>query len=255
MSKITNQSKVTSKYQLPDQSILDNTAQSNISETEYMTTSFTKVRTTEKEFGAPGDIIRQTLTLTNDSYLEIENIRIKDTISSGATFVDASLVIDNVPKLNFNPVTGFTLENSMLANDKVVITYKIKIDEDTSANTVDTISNITYDLADVSDLSENSNEVNVTVNKIKITIAKTSDKSGVIKGQKLLFQNVVKNEGNIENTDVTFTDPIPEGTQFVEDSVKIDNVAKPGYNPQTGFKLDDLAPNSEVTITFEVTIL
>ena len=255
MSKITNQSKVTSKYQLPDQSILENTAQSNISETEYMTTSFTKVRTTEKEFGSPGEEIKQTLTLTNNSYLEIENVRIKDTISSEGTFVDGSLTIDNQPKANFNPVTGFTLESSILANNTVVISYKIKIDENASVNTVDTISNITYDLVDVSDLSENSNEVNVTVNKVKITITKTSDKSGVIKGQKLLFQNVVKNEGNIENTDVTFIDPIPEGAQFIEDSVKIDNISKPGFNPATGFKLDNLTPNSEITITFEVTIL
>lgn len=46
-----------------------------------------------------------------------------------------------------------------------------------------------------------------------------------------------------------YADLIPEGTTFVEGSVKIDEVE---YS--TGFALDELQPSASVTVKFDVTI-
>ena len=51
-----------------------------------------------------------------------------------------------------------------------------------------------------------------------------------------------------------FKDPIPAGTTFVADSVKINGVSYPAYNPAVGFNLPDLAPDAAATIEFDVKV-
>ena len=69
-----------------------------------------------------------------------------------------------------------------------------------------------------------------------------------------MFQNVTKNEGDIINTNLFFKDPIPEGTTFVAGSVKVNQEEKADFDPAVGFNLDDLNPNGEITVTFEVKV-
>ena len=99
-----------------------------------------------------------------------------------------------------------------------------------------------------------SNTLNTEIVMEKLTAVKTSTLSVVIKGQTMTYQIDVTNEGNIKNTDIVFTDPLPAGVTFVEDSVKIDEVVKTGYDPRTGFSLPDLEPNEQTVVKFDVTI-
>lgn len=254
MSKILNTSKVTSKYTLPDQSEQESTVESNESSTEYMTDSLQKIRDSAKPFGAPGEEIEQTLTLQNDSPYEISNITVKDIIGEGATAKAGSVKIDDVEQASFDPVTGFVLPESLQANGKTVITYTLVVNSNPTANKISLQSDITYDVLEVEGLNEKSNAVELTVSYNQIVIEKTSNVTAVISGQTLTFQNVIKNLGNIKNTEVVFTDDIPQGTQFVENSVTIDGEKKEGLNPATGISLNDLDPNAVITVTFNVTV-
>lgn len=254
MAKITNQSSLTSKYTLPDGGEEVNNIQSNISQTENMTLSFTKERKSAKDYGFAKDSILQTLTLTNSSDYEITDVRIKDNISAGGTFKTGSLKIDETPYPDYDPVTGFTLPSSIGVSQSSVITYELEIAEEPQSDIINVQSTITYSVNEVDDLVENSNIVEISIKTESITIEKTSTKSVVIKGQTLTFQNVVKNNGNLTNTEVVFKDDIPEGATFVENSVYIDNENKVGYDPAVGFTLEDLTPGAVVTILFDVTI-
>lgn len=254
MSKINNQSQVTSTYTLPDTSTKTSDVKSNVSSTEYMTTSFTKVRSTAKNFGESGDEIEQTLVLTNSSEFQIFNVSIKENISNDAEFKTGSVTIDGEAQPTFDIVTGFELPDAIEANGEVTIKFMVTIKDSPTSDLVNMNSTITYSVNEVQDLVENSNVVTINLTSNAITIKKTSNKTAVIKGDKLMFQNVIKNEGNATNTDVTFKDDIPEGTSFVVGSVKIDNVTKEDADPAVGIKLEDLAPSAEVTITFEVTV-
>lgn len=254
MSKINNQSQVTSTYTLPDTSTKTSNVTSNVSSTEYMTTSFTKVRSTAKNFGESGDEIEQTLVLTNSSEYQIFNVSIKENISPSAEFKAGSVTIDGASQPTFDIVTGFELPDAIEANGEVTIKFVVTIKDTTASDIVNMNSTITYSVNEIQDLVENSNVVNINLTSNVITIKKTSNKTAVIKGDQLIFQNVIKNEGNATNTDVTFKDDIPEGTSFVAGSVKIDNMAKEDADPAVGIKLDDLAPNAEITVVFEVTV-
>ena len=101
---------------------------------------------------------------------------------------------------------------------------------------------------------ENTNTLTIQLENNKIVIEKTSDKSAVISGETLTYTIVIKNEGNMENTNVMFKDELPSSVTFVEDSVKIDDVESPGSDPNTGFELLTLAPERQIKVSFEVTI-
>lgn len=102
--------------------------------------------------------------------------------------------------------------------------------------------------------SKNSNVYSIEVPHGEIVIVKTSDKTAVIKGQKLLFQSIIKNTGSLQNTDVFFSDDIPQGTTYVPESVKIDNISYPEYDPQVGFSLESINGKSQKIVTFEVLV-
>ena len=87
-----------------------------------------------------------------------------------------------------------------------------------------------------------------------LNIIKTVDKSIATKNETLTYISNVTNTGDIPLEDVMFKDKIPTGTTFVENSVLIDGINYPGYNPETGFNLGKLIPNQTVIITFNSTI-
>lgn len=239
---------------MPDSSTHSYSAESNVSTTEYMTDAFLKVRSTEKTSGVPSQEIRQTLVLTNNSDYDIENVKITDTIGMGANFVYGSLAIDDETKPDIDPTMGFNLGKTISANGgSVTITYTIAIDADPSASQFSTASSISYDVNEMT-FSERSNTVLISIVKEKITIQKTASVLAVVSGQTITFTNTITNEGNMTNTNIVFYDPIPEGTTFVQHSVKIDGVNKDEFDPQVGFALDDLNAGQSTTITFDVLV-
>lgn len=254
MAKITNQSTLTSRYELPDSTQQDSTTKSNIASTENMTTSFLKERESAKDFGMPKDEIMQTITLTNNSELAITDITVVDTISEGATFKAGSVTIDDVPQADADPTTGITLENDLAPSASCVIKYYLVMADEPVQSEVTCSSEITYSVGSAVGLVEETEETTISTESQKITITKTANKQAVISGDIITYTHEIKNEGSLNNTNLFFKDEIPFETQFVADSVKIDNVAKAGLNPVTGFDLEDLAVNQTIVVEFQVTV-
>ncbi len=215
----------------------------------------TIVRTTAKETANEGDIINQTITVNNECGYEISNVIITDTITEGGSFVSSSVVIGGVSYPYANPINGFSLNVIIPSGNSETVTYNLKIDspvpDDVTA--VRLTSNMTYNVGRLA-YSQDSNTIAIDIPHGIISIAKTSDKSAVIRGQRLKFQSVVKNTGNLNDTNVFFQDNIPSGTTFIPQSVTIDDVPYPDYHPQTGFSLDTIDANTQKTVTFEVTV-
>lgn len=254
MAKITNQSTLTSKYKLSDQSEQNNETQSNISSTENMTTSFLKTRESANNFGVPEAEIMQTITLTNNSEYPISDVTVVDTISEGGSFKAGSVIIDDVPKQDMDITAGVQLESDIAPSASCKIQYYLVLSDQPTQNEVTATSEVTYTVNEAVGLKERTNETTIGIENEKITIKKTSDKSAVIAGDKILYQHEIKNEGNIDNTDLFFKDTIPAEVTFVEGSVKIDEQPFVDYNPSVGFALNDLAQNQTIIVKFEVTV-
>jgi len=216
---------------------------------------FSIVRTGSEHTAAPGTVVNQTLTLYNKSQYEIDSVHVQDTISQGATFQARSVSVGGRSFPDIDPTNGFDLNEIIASGNSETITYKIVMDDPMpdAVRKVNLQSTVQFNVGKQSH-TQQSNVYVVDFTHGEIEIEKTSDKSAVIKGQTLLFQNVVKNTGTLEDDDVFFIDTIPQGMTFVEKSVKIDDVSYPDYNPVDGFSLGNILGKSQKTVTFDVTI-
>jgi len=251
--KITNQSTLTSTITPEGGESEEVETKSNESNTEYMTTSFTKVKTANKTVVKPEEEIEYTITLTNESDFDIIDMSIKDTMSADATFVTGSVNIDGSSFEDYDPATGFNLP-TLAAGNSTVIKYNATVVEAPVGNTVSNTATVTYSVNEVTDLQENTNDLSLPIANNSVSLTKTSDKSAVISGQTLTYQIVIENTGNLVNTNLMFKDPLPAGVQFVAGSVKVDDVEQADADPSAGFALADLNPGDKVVVTFDVTV-
>ena len=88
-----------------------------------------------------------------------------------------------------------------------------------------------------------------------LTITKTVDKNVAVKGEILTYTTVLTNTGSLILTNIVFKDEIPNGTAFVLESVEIDGVNFPTYNPEVGFDIQDLSATESAVVTFKVEVL
>lgn len=251
--KIINQSSLISKIIFPDDTEQEITTLSNELETEFISKSFLKVKSSSKTYAIPEEEIEQTITLTNNSEFPITNVQILDILSTGATYKPNSVTINDVEKPSIDPSQAFTLENQIDANSVVTIKYKIIVDKDPTVSQITNKADITFSVDQRQDLKESTNEINLPVANNIITVIKSSDKSAVISGDTLTYKITIRNDGNLTNKSLVLQDILPSSVTFQENSVVIDSTPTPNVNPSS-INLPELAPNSEMLVEFKVTV-
>lgn len=84
---INNTSNVTFDYVLPDQKTMSGEQESNLVQTEVLTSSVSRVKSSDKFFLNEGETAKQNIVVTNNSGAILSSMFFRDTISSGATHV------------------------------------------------------------------------------------------------------------------------------------------------------------------------
>lgn len=203
----------------------------------------------------PGYEVNQTLSIYNGTDYELSNIYVIDTIGSGATFKPNSVQIEGISYVDYNPTNGFSIKGTIASKSSATVTYKVLIDDPINEllRVISFASAVSFSI-EGEQKSKNSNVFQVKIANGDIFISKTSNTSATVKGNRLTFQNVIQNSGTQDNTNVVFVDSIPNGTTFVEDSVKINNVLQEGVNPSDGITISKIAAGEKVTILFDVDV-
>ncbi|MDE6362100.1 MAG: DUF11 domain-containing protein [Clostridia bacterium] len=254
---IPNQSNIAFNYVLPDGQTVAANLDSNIVNTEVLTYSVPKVKSGDKTFLQEGETSKHSVVITNNSQTQLFNLVFKDAMSNGATYVPGSVEVNGVAQPTYDPIAGFALP-ALNAGQAVTVAYTVQANNPMTQTPVTDFATLNYTVDDPNrgnvNFSENTNTVSVQVISNRLTNVKSVDKAFAVKGDNLHYTSVITNTGTLEKTDLVFTDAIPAGTTFVPGSVKINNVAYPTYNPQTGFDLPDLAVGNAVTVEFDVTV-
>ena len=254
---VTNQSNVKYSYTIPGEPTKSGEEYSNPVETEILSSAISKVKTSDKTVIAEGETAHQTVVITNNSGVTLQNVTFKDVMSGGATYVPGSVAINGVAQPSYDLITGFPLPN-IPAGGSVSVTYTIIADNPLTTTPVTNYATITYTVNDPNrgpvTYSENTNEVSIQIVSVRMTNVKSVDKGVAVSGETLHYTSVITNTGTVNKTNLTFIDPIPAGTTFVPGSVKINGTSYPAYNPNAGFALPDLAAGESVTVEFDVTV-
>lgn len=113
MSKINNQSSLTSKYVLPDQSSQSFETQSNVLSTEILLQKPDVVieKSANRNYVVKNDTIGFTNKITNKGDIPVQEVVFKDILPSDVEFVAGSVLIDQEENLDANPLVGINLKD------------------------------------------------------------------------------------------------------------------------------------------------
>lgn len=233
---------------------IDVSAQSNTNTLNQIDVDFLLEKTAQKDWALPEETITLTTKITNNSSLAISDISFLDTLSSDASFVPGSVEIDSQKYENFNPITGFVLSGTLNGFGAYLeMSYKIKVSKYVEKNSITSKTTISF-ASEGKNFELQSNEKEIAILNNEVYLLKESSSSAVVSGDEVTYTITISNDGSFENTNLVFTDILPNEVTFVESSVKIDNEEKTTYNPSSGFSLNNLPAGGKIVVEFKVKI-
>lgn len=256
MNDITNKSGIGYSYKIdPNGSASTKNVESNVTTTSLITPTLQMTMTADKAYATINDIINYTVTLNNSGNILLSDIMFKDALPTGLEFVTGSVKVDNTAQPTYDIATGFSLGSMIILVSKTV-TFQARVKSLPSPNTVKNKATTTFNylVTSIVQGSSASNEVSTTINVTNLSIVKSANVNAVEAGDEITYTIVVTNSGNIDATNITFTDVLDSKLTFSTGSVKVNGTAQAAYNPNTGFSLPNITPTGNVTVEFKATV-
>lgn len=211
-----------------------------------------------KSFAQVGDTLIYTILLKNTGNVTANNIILSDTIPNDTTFVPGSTMVNGILNTS-NPENGINV-GSLAPNQITTVTFNVVVNTLPDPNpipnsaTANFVFTVDPSIPNSASGSSNSNTVNTfiaiaTINSPKKFVDKEFDTFPTI----LTYTIELKNTGNVTANNVVLTDTIPNDTEFVANSVRVNGILDIS-NPENGIDIGSLAPNQITTVTFEVTV-
>lgn len=100
-----------------------------------------------------------------------------------------------------------------------------------------------------------SNTVKTIITEIFLEATKKVDKTSASFLDILTYMIFISNKTNFNINNVFFQDLVPKGTEFIFDSVEINNISNETLNPNKGFYIGTLESHSICSISFKVIVL
>ena len=206
--------------------------------------SQSKSVTTEngQNYVVEGEKITYTITVTNDGGVA-KDVTIIDNIPDGTTFVENSIKVDNEEITYGASKLSSGLTVNVGANSEVTVSFEVTVNE---------LEENVYlkEIRNIANVDGNDTEETVTtVNKPNLTFNKEITSSGdkVTVGDEITYTITLNNSGTLE-TEAVIKDSIPEGTTFVESSIKLND-------EETEYTEEDLTTNGiEITVGASETV-
>ncbi|WP_240545798.1 DUF7507 domain-containing protein [Paenibacillus artemisiicola] len=203
-----------------------------------------------------GDTVVYTFNVSNTgNYVALTTLT--DTIDPSVSFVPNSVIVNGTPQPGADPVAGIPL-NVIAPGATTVVTFSVVINSLPAGQQLSNTATASYayTLPDNRTLTGSavSNTLSFPVSPPDVRVAKSTGSTALTIGDTLTYTTVVTNGGIAPVDNVVFSDPIPQGTSFLANSVTINGVAQPGANPAAGFSLGAIPAGGSVTVAFSVTV-
>lgn len=216
--------------------------------------SLTVAKSASSDFVFVGQSVEYTITISNTGQLDAINATLSDTIPTGLSLVSGSIEVDGVSQPDTFPVSLGTLS----VGQTKTVTYSLTAITlpliNPAVNTATAIFEFEPFPSYIVNLQQTSNPESVFILEEDINNVKIVDKEVALSGEILTYTNYITNNGNLNEINFVFTDPIPVGTTFVNNSITLDGVGLPGENPENGINIGNLNIGQVKTITFQVQV-
>ncbi|MED2183241.1 hypothetical protein [Bacillus wiedmannii] len=217
------------------------------------------IKTADKTAVDIGDIITYTVTFNNDGTIPSTNVIFTDTIPAGTTFIPNSIVLNNAPVPNSNPALGIPV-GTINPSETKTLSFQVLVTQVPAGGVITNEASTTYTYQPDPNLppvttTEPTTPTTVAVNTATVNPTKSANRAFVDIGDTITYTISLQNNGTVPATNVILTDPIPNGTTFIPNSVTVGGVLQPNANPANGILIGTLNPNQATTITFQVRVI
>ena len=237
---------------------ISNTAKVNEKDTNTVTSTVNKPNVIPSKSSVPAegtdvianDTITYTITLDNSTGTAPTTVNVKDNVPEGTTFVTGSVVLKDRTTRYTEEELASGINVDLSAHEVATLSFRVTVND--LANR-DTISNT----ATVNDVPTKT----ITHRYIEPIISATKESATehnldyVVEGEVITYKITVKNSGDLEGK-ATIKDPIPEGTSFVQGSIKINDEEREEFtslNLQNGIDVE-VPALGQTTLTFQVRV-
>ncbi|WP_422661105.1 DUF7507 domain-containing protein [Paenibacillus sp. EC2-1] len=185
------------------------------------------------------------------------SVTLTDNIPIGSTFIENSVLINDLPVPGVSPITGIPI-GVIQPGTTAVVSFVVTVTSLPSSRQLTNLATASYIYTlpggrQISAVST-SNSLTIPVTIPNVSIVKTTSTTSVVVGDILTYTSVVTNNGISNVNNVSLLDNIPANTSFIPQSVTVNGTSRPSAVPSEGISIGTLAPGAVATITFEVRI-
>lgn len=211
------------------------------------------IKSVNRAYAQPGDILTYTLTLHNAGNVTANNAVLTDAVPAGTTLIPGSVTgaIGTPPTL--------TIINPIPAGGSVTVTFQVKVVGIPAVNPIANFASLSYKYTanpanpNGKTDTKQSNTVTTQISTATLTTIKSVDKNIAYLGDIIAYQIAVTNTGNVSANNVILTDLLPIGFSLVPGSL----VVSVPYSGSLfyGIQLTNpIAPNQTVSLSFAVKV-
>lgn len=216
-------------------------------------------KATDKPYAVLNDTVTYSFNVANTGNTPLSNVIFSDNLASSLQFIANSVIVNNVNKPDYNPITGFSLGN-LNAGQNATISFKSAVTSVPNPNIIYNYGTGSYTFTidptqQPVTQSTNSNTVTTIVNKSDSTLTKQVDKPYATTNDILTYTLVAKNTGTVTLSNINITDILQSNLQFVTGSVIVNGISKPSFDPNSGFVIDNILANGSSTIVFQAKVI
>ncbi|SCB67402.1 DUF7507 domain-containing protein [Bacillus mycoides] len=261
INPITNQASVSFQHIVnPANPPVSKNITSNNVTTKIESAILTTIKIADKTFATIGDTITYTTTITNTGNIPANNVIFSDPLPTWTQFVAGSVIVDGTPLPSASIIDGVGI-NTITPNQIVTIVFQVQIVSNPTTFTPELQNlgfvNFQYNVGNSLQAQPGNVETNVFVTSINSAIlsaVKTANTAFANIGDTITYTVLIQNSGNTNATNLNFSDIIPAGTTFVENSFSVNGSTIPGANPNNGVNIGTVNADSSLTVTFQVIV-
>lgn len=219
-------------------------------------------KASNKSVAVVGEIIQFTIIASNVGNVTIGNVAddpvyVYDLLPSELAFVRGSVKVDGASEPTFDISSGINL-GTINAGKSKSITFKAEVvsnDNDIIENMATGSYSYVMPGSYPRKINVDSNTIEIMIYNADLSILKSANKKNVVLKDTVSYTVELTNTGNLNLSNVIFIDDLPEGTELIDGSFKVNGIVINKVDIEKGVNVGNIGINQSTTIEYTVRVL